>query len=51
MTTKHVNIEVALSQEFRSNVLQIGIENPDVADLPIKYVDKQQREFHINARI
>ena len=41
MTTKNVNIEIALSPEFRSKVLQIGIENPDIADLSIKYVDKQ----------
>ena len=51
MTTKNVNIVVALSKQFMSQKLQIGIENPDIADLPIKYTDKQGREFHINARI
>ena len=51
MTTKTVNLEVALSSLFRSQVLKLAIENPDEVDLPIRYEDKQKRIFHINAFI
>jgi len=32
-------------------VLKLAIENPDEVDLQIKYVDKENRSFNINARI
>ena len=51
LDTKNVNLEISLSNKFMSQKLQIGIQNPDIADLRIKYVDKQGREFHINASI
>lgn len=51
MTTKTVNLEVLLNQQFKSQVLKLTIDNPAEVDLQIKYVDKENRSFNINARI